>query len=38
MDLTRRVVEECRERIDFAVVNIGEVEAEGCRCSLVGEV
>lgn len=38
MDLTRREVEECRGRFDFVVVNTGEVEAEGCRCSLLGEV
>ena len=38
MGLTRREVEECRGRFDFVVVNNGEVEAEGCRCSLLGEV
>lgn len=38
MELTRREVEECRGRFDFVEVNTGEVEAEGCRCSLLGEV
>ena len=38
MDLMRQEVEEGRGRCGFVVVNIGEGEAEGCRCSLLGEV